>query len=316
MADVPPALLDRYTALPASVPGRVRDLARQVAAGRATPYDQALALEQFLRQYRYSLEESRLPPPGQDPVDFFLFDLRVGYCDYYASAMVVMARVLGLPARFATGYAQQPANAAGEQIILELNAHSWAEIYFPGYGWIEFEPTAGFAAAGATPAVPSESGVAVPPLPEPAGSFWEQAWPGLLLLALLLGIVAALARRERPWHAEARRVPELWAYGRLQEAAIRLGRPVRAAETPHEFGRALRQRVSDLSRTADGRPRPGWEERIERVDAGVAELVAQYARRQYDRPAEAETPSTPPRRRWRRIRGPLWRLWLRRKLRR
>ena len=104
------------------------------------------ALERFLQQYPYSLDPTILPPAGADPVDHFLFELKQGYCDYYASAMVVLARTVGLPARFASGYAVQPADEAGRQTIYRINAHSWAEIYFAGFGWIEFEPTAGFAA--------------------------------------------------------------------------------------------------------------------------------------------------------------------------
>jgi hypothetical protein len=75
-------------------------------------------------------------------VDFFLFDLRQGYCDYYATAMAVMARQLGLPARLVTGYASGSYNPyRAVYTVSEADAHSWVEIYFPRYGWIEFEPT-------------------------------------------------------------------------------------------------------------------------------------------------------------------------------
>lgn len=141
--EIPPTILNRYTTLPDSVPQRIHDLAEEIGADLANPYDQALAIENFLRQYPYSLEVT-LPSGNQDPVDYFLFDLQVGYCDYYASSMVVLARSLGLPARLGTGYLSQLPDDNGMQTIYQINGHSWAEIYFAGYGWIEFEPTAVF----------------------------------------------------------------------------------------------------------------------------------------------------------------------------
>ena len=77
-------------------------------------------------------------------MDYFLFDLQKGYCDYYASSMVVLARASGLPARLVVGYiAERYDEDLQAYVISEAEAHSWAEIYFPGYGWIEFEPTGG-----------------------------------------------------------------------------------------------------------------------------------------------------------------------------
>ena len=75
--------------------------------------------------------------------DYFLFDLKTGYCDYYATSMIVMARAVGLPARLVIGYANgdyDPVKA--EYVIREADAHSWVEVYFAGAGWVEFEPTA------------------------------------------------------------------------------------------------------------------------------------------------------------------------------
>ena len=133
----------RYLQLPASLPGRVHDLARQITDGLIDPFERATAIEIYLREnYPYDLDVPP-PPEGRDVADYFLFDLKKGYCDYYASAMVVLARSSGLPARFVSGYSPGTYDAAGAQyVIRELNAHSWAEVYFPGLGWIEFEPTA------------------------------------------------------------------------------------------------------------------------------------------------------------------------------
>ena len=141
----PDWVTQRYLSLPASVPQRVRDLAVEVAGGAATPYDQARALESYLRRFDYTLAVP-LPPRDRDLVDYFLFDLQRGYCDYYASSMVVLARVLGLPARLAIGYAEGRYDPDdGTYYVTGLNAHSWPEIYFPGFGWVPFEPTAGLA---------------------------------------------------------------------------------------------------------------------------------------------------------------------------
>ncbi|MFN3930015.1 MAG: transglutaminase-like domain-containing protein, partial [Thermoflexus sp.] len=137
-------------------------------AGYDTPYDKAAALEAWLRRnIRYN-ENIPAPPPGRDGVVYVLFDIRQGYCDYYASAMAVMARALGIPARVVSGYAQGEWMPDGRYRVRQRDAHTWVEIYFPGYGWVEFEPTA------AQPPIlrPRHplSLTPTPPAPEPAGS--------------------------------------------------------------------------------------------------------------------------------------------------
>ncbi|HLF72819.1 MAG TPA: transglutaminase domain-containing protein, partial [Anaerolineales bacterium] len=140
--EYPELIQTRYLRLPESVPERVRQLAREITKDKTIPYDKAKAIEAYLRTYPYDLEVPA-PPKDQDVADFFLFDLKKGYCDYYATAMVVLARASGLPARFVSGYASGSYDAANaEYIVRELHAHSWAEVYFPEIGWIEFEPTA------------------------------------------------------------------------------------------------------------------------------------------------------------------------------
>ena len=140
--DYPESIRQRYLQLPASLPERVRQLSKQLTDGKRNPYDKAQAIETYLRSYEYDLNVSA-PPAGVDVADYFLFDLKKGYCDYYATSMVVLARASGLPARFVSGYSPGSYDAANARyVVRELNAHSWAEIYFPGIGWIEFEPTA------------------------------------------------------------------------------------------------------------------------------------------------------------------------------
>jgi transglutaminase-like putative cysteine protease len=313
---VPPALLARYTALPDDLPERVRRLADDVAGNLPTAYDQARALERFLRQYPYSLDVP-LPPRTADPVDFFLFDLQEGYCDYYASAMVVMARSLGLPARLAVGYRAQPADDEGVQTIYELNAHSWPEIYFAGYGWVEFEPTAAFptsandqATGEPGPAATLDAG-APPPIPARTVSRPSPLWALGLLLLLLLGWFG--------WHRRPRAAVDgvLWAYGRLQRSARGIGEPARASQTPAEFAAALVTRL-DQTGIWSGQPLPsdgliaplyqGLASLLQRggnLPADATKLAELFARRQYARerpPAAGQTAIAI----WARIRLRFW----------
>lgn len=139
----PQHIRDLYMSAAPSTTQRTSALAREITAGAATPYDQAKAIELWLRSNIAYNELIPQPPPGQDPVDWVLFDYREGYCNYYASAMIVMLRSLGLPARLAAGFAQGEWVADEEGFVVrERDAHTWVEVYFPGYGWIEFEPTA------------------------------------------------------------------------------------------------------------------------------------------------------------------------------
>ena len=132
----------QFLALPDSVPERVLALARDLTASEPTAYDRALAIQNYLREFPYTLDISA-PPAGRDVADYFLFDLKQGYCDYYATSMVVLARAAGLPARLVVGYANGAYDLERAQYIVTENyAHSWVEIYFADIGWVEFEPTA------------------------------------------------------------------------------------------------------------------------------------------------------------------------------
>ncbi len=134
-----------YLQMSPSITDRTLQLAQAIVtqAGATTPYDQAKALETWLRTNIIYNETIPQPPANQDPVDWVLFDLRQGYCNYYASAMVMMLRGLGIPARMAAGFAQGEWDAAqNAYVVREREAHTWVEVFFPGYGWIEFEPTA------------------------------------------------------------------------------------------------------------------------------------------------------------------------------
>ncbi len=131
----------QYLHLPENLPPRVLALARDLTATEPTPYDRARAIERYLRTIPYSLDVP-LPPGDRDVVDYFLFDLRRGYCDYYATAMAILARAAGLPARVAVGYASGQFDVVTHTYtVTEADAHSWTQVYFPNYGWVDFEPT-------------------------------------------------------------------------------------------------------------------------------------------------------------------------------
>ncbi len=128
---------------PRRFPASVAELAQQLTAGAATPYDKAKAIEAYLRTIPYN-DAIPAPPAGVDPLEYFLFDIKEGYCDYYATAMAMMLRVVGIPARTASGYAEGMFDEeSGAYYVTERDAHTWVEVFFPEYGWIEFEPTAG-----------------------------------------------------------------------------------------------------------------------------------------------------------------------------
>lgn len=131
-----------YFALPDTITDRTRSLALEITQDKTGIYDKLSAIEQYLRSgYPYSLTVSDLPE-GEDFVDHFLFTERKGYCTYYASAMGVMARSLGIATRYVEGFRMSDEkNAQDEYIIRNNRAHAWIEAYVPGSGWISFEPT-------------------------------------------------------------------------------------------------------------------------------------------------------------------------------
>ena len=134
--------LASYTTLPQGIDQRVYQLAQQLAQDQPTPYRKALAIQDYLmNNFTYTLEVE-YPPQGQDFVSYFLLDSQQGYCSYFASAMAVMARMVGLPSRYIEGYLV-PVRDGGATVVTGKNAHAWVEIYFEGAGWVSFNPTPG-----------------------------------------------------------------------------------------------------------------------------------------------------------------------------
>jgi transglutaminase-like putative cysteine protease len=132
----------RYLQLPKDLPQRVRDEAARVAAGAPTPYEQAKVVEAYLRQFPFDLTVPPTPA-GRDVADFVLFDLKSGYFDTQSTTMAVMLRALGVPARVAVGYVLDSSEVTETTYTVRKDdQYSWVEVFFPRYGWVNFNPTA------------------------------------------------------------------------------------------------------------------------------------------------------------------------------
>lgn len=134
---------DHYLNLPSTLPTRISELAKSITNDIEHPVDKALAIETFLRDeggFKYS-QDIASPPANGDSVDWFLFDTKVGYSDYFASAMTVMMRSVGVPSRMAVGYASGELIKEDFRSIKDSDSHGWVQVYFPKYGWVDFEPT-------------------------------------------------------------------------------------------------------------------------------------------------------------------------------
>ncbi|HWM87014.1 MAG TPA: DUF3488 and transglutaminase-like domain-containing protein [Kofleriaceae bacterium] len=136
-----PSGYDVYLQLPPEITPRVRALAREVTRGAPTDYDKAIAVERYLQQnLSYTLEMQA--PRGREPLDHFLFERRRGHCEYFSSAMAVLLREVGVPARSVNGFLGGEWNEYDDYIAVRAgDAHSWVEVYFAGAGWVTFDPT-------------------------------------------------------------------------------------------------------------------------------------------------------------------------------
>jgi transglutaminase-like putative cysteine protease len=139
--EYPEAITSTYLQLPPVLDARIPTLAQTATERGKNSYDKAAALETFLKtKYAYTLQLTG--SPGKDPLAHFLFETRAGHCEYFASAMTVMLRTQGIPAREVNGFLPGEFNElGGDYIVRASDAHSWVEAYFPGSGWIVFDPT-------------------------------------------------------------------------------------------------------------------------------------------------------------------------------
>ena len=323
----PQSIRERYLQLPDSVPQRVFDLSEKIVAGLDTPYDKAKAIETHLRRIPYN-DQIPGPAPNQDAVDYFLFQERQGYCNYYASAMAVMLRHLGIPARLAAGYATgEYQEATGLYRIRDKDSHTWVEVYFPAYGWIEFEPTASEptlqrrsgandstangGSSGSHGNPDKESRLPLPDEPidlqRPTPSFWLHRHGGMLLLiGSLLGILLIAiwsARSLRPSPHRSRPVFRTVPPGFISRMWIktlhwgrRLGIPAHPSLTPYEHAQRLAHTVPQTHES-------------------IRTIVELYVRDQYSPYEITPEDASNAQHSWLELRAHLWRNWLRRHIR-
>lgn len=140
--EYPEWVTEKYLQLPTDFSPRIQALALDLATDLSNPYDQAAAITNYLRSNIEYAPLVSFPEGTEDPLEYFLFESKKGFCNYYASAEVLMLRSIGIPARLAVGFAQGEPNLQNTfYTVREKDAHAWPEVYFPDFGWIEFEPT-------------------------------------------------------------------------------------------------------------------------------------------------------------------------------
>lgn len=320
--DYPAEIAALYLQVPDGLDPRLAQLLSEWTQGAGTPFDAATGIERGLRTLPYSLDVPA-PPPGRELVSWFLYDLKTGYCDYYATAMVVLARLRGIPARLAIGYATGVYDdETGLYSVTELNAHSWPELYFGGVGWVPFEPTAGLPlpvrTGGLLPAAPppafdrgpADMAQGVAQLQEAAveTARAEQrqtqlrlAWSAMLVLALAWAIAARTASLS-PRPASS---PAMDAFARLVAGGKRLGRGAGRGETPREYARGLAKVAAGVAESASWRRGRALEaaDTVRQEGLSVVEDVERTLFAPEDEPVKAG-PDLPA------LRGALNELWI------
>jgi transglutaminase-like putative cysteine protease len=234
---VPTSIRGRDTEVPHPYP-RVQALAEAVTAGETNTYDKVQSLISWMaRHTRYSTD---IPPlaPGQDTVDEFLFGNRTGFCEQISTALAVMLRSIGIPAREAAGYVPGSYNPITDLYDVQAkDAHAWVQVFFPGYGWQSFDPTAVVPLAN-----PSPGSTLVHDVTRALGRLpWVQVALVLAVASMVALVVARRRRRPRTWAEKAARSIEM--------AGRRAGRPRRPGETLTEYATALDGLAGDRSGT-------------------------------------------------------------------
>ncbi|GAP16045.1 transglutaminase-like enzyme, putative cysteine protease [Longilinea arvoryzae] len=288
----PPDIVKTYTQLPASLPQRVRDLSGLIAGSADTAYAKAVAIQNYLRlTYPYDLTVAP-PPAGTDEVDNFLFEARAGFCSHFATAMAVLLRAQGVPARVAVGYLTGEYDPErGAFRVPASAAHAWVEVYFAGYGWIEFEPTPAFQAPGyeltaAGQAGAGQSQARKKGLPFDAGRLALIVGIGLAA-GVLAATMVAVVRFERG--ARRAKSPAGRLYWRLRSGLAWAGQSAPATVTPLEF-------LEDCRPALAARPN---------LLRAVEELTGLYVRDRFAPGRVAERELAAARARWRAARGEL-----------
>ncbi|MFW6775316.1 transglutaminaseTgpA domain-containing protein [Nocardioides sp. CPCC 205120] len=174
-ADAPAGDVEElFLDVPGDVSPRVGELAAEVTAGAGTPYERAVALQEYLRSDEFTYDLDARSGTGGDALDEFLFDTRVGYCEQFSAAMALMARQVGVPARVAVGFLHPDRMDEGVWEYSAHDLHAWPELYFRGAGWVRFEPTpaarTGAAPAYSEPDTPGSTPDVPRPTSEPSAS--------------------------------------------------------------------------------------------------------------------------------------------------
>jgi transglutaminase-like putative cysteine protease len=164
---IPPAISRDYLGFKSNVTRQLRDIALQITKGKTTPFDKAVALEQWFlsSRFSYSIQSTSLPNNARGLLTFLTSE-RQGFCQQFAFAMAVLARLIRIPSRVAIGFTAGHQHADGTWVVTTTDAHAWPELYFTGAGWLRFEPTPGGAGGQQTavePAYVAASGTSTGP---------------------------------------------------------------------------------------------------------------------------------------------------------
>lgn len=272
--------LTPYLQLPEALPSRVGAKAREVIGERQRPWEQASALSAYLQQnFEYNLDVP-FYPEGVDTVDHFLFEAREGYCEQFASALAVMARSVGLPARYVTGYLPGTYNPlSGFYEIQARDAHAWVEIFIPGNGWTIFDPVPG---GNPNPGLGEqqadgwllESLFSYLEMPD-----WLHRVAGRVIRAsIVLAVLALLlaARPSRDRRGSGRNIgSSLWPYLRKAEALVE---PRLPGETVRTWAQRLQsqplERIADVYEETYYQDRKLTTEGYQRLEAALKSLKA------------------------------------------
>jgi transglutaminase-like putative cysteine protease len=256
----PQPILDTYLQLPPELPPRVTSLAESLTNPGSTTFEKAQRIENYLRQFEYTLALPN-PPNDRDLVDYFLFDLQKGYCDYFASAMVVLARASGIPARLAVGYATGNYDYQRQVfVVTEANAHAWPEIHIEPYGWIPFEPTASFSQRNWSADFNLQPPESIFPPNQVVEIEENSAWRNYITLGLsilipgLVGLLWILIVRRRRRLTSPLVGLEL-IYQKTRNHLIKLFFKPQIEQTPSEFYQAYAQYLHRLDK-------PKWTEKL------------------------------------------------------
>lgn len=284
--DYPDWVKERYLQLPQNFSPGIKAQAEELTAGLTTAYDKAMAIQSYLRSLNYTTD----PPPtpeGRDPIDFFLFDSKSGYCVQFSSSMVLMLRSLGIPTREVTGFIGGEFDAATNTwIVRGTAAHAWPQAYFNGIGWVDFEPTANQSTIQrpADPAAVPPEPISTPPaavtipasdgsteLPDPrikpdlnptganagssASNSQEKPFPIWLVVVLLLALAGGgIYFSRRLYLKRLYAIPDLSPlaiYNRMSQSARKAGLRGRSGMTPYEYAAYLSRQIPGAAESVD-----------------------------------------------------------------